>query len=72
LRVRAIVSARELAANLLIRRVLVLLEPEKCIADQGHAAAGFNFADAAITMGVIATIASTYLETPSVGADSQG
>ena len=26
----------------------------------------FNFADAAITMGVIATIASTYLETPSV------
>jgi signal peptidase II len=32
----------------------------------------FNFADAAITMGVIATIASTYLETPSVCADSQG
>ena len=26
----------------------------------------FNFADAAITMGVIATIASTYLETPRV------
>jgi signal peptidase II len=25
----------------------------------------FNFADAAITIGVIATIASTYLETPS-------
>jgi signal peptidase II len=32
----------------------------------------FNFADAAITMGVIATIASTYLETPGVCADSQG
>ena len=32
----------------------------------------FNFADAAITMGVIATIASTYLEAPSVCADSQG
>jgi lipoprotein signal peptidase len=34
--------------------------------------AAFNFADAAITMGVIATIVSTYLETPSVYADSQG
>ena len=32
----------------------------------------FNFADAAITMGVIATIASAYLETPSVCADGQG
>ena len=31
----------------------------------------FNFADAAITMGVIATMASTYLETPSVSGDSQ-
>jgi signal peptidase II len=32
----------------------------------------FNFADAAITMGVIATMASTYLEMPGVCADSQG
>jgi signal peptidase II len=32
----------------------------------------FNFADAAITMGVIAILASTYLETPTVCADSQG
>jgi signal peptidase II len=32
----------------------------------------FNFADAAITMGVIATLASTYSETPGVDADSQG
>jgi len=32
----------------------------------------FNFADAAITMGAIVTIASTYLETPSVCADNQG
>jgi signal peptidase II len=32
----------------------------------------FNFADAAITIGVIATVASAYLETPGVGADSQG
>jgi signal peptidase II len=32
----------------------------------------FNFADAAITMGVIATMASAYLETPGVSADSQG
>ena len=31
----------------------------------------FNFADAAITTGVIAMIASTYLETPSVGADNR-
>jgi signal peptidase II len=32
----------------------------------------FNVADAAITMGVIATMASTYLETAGVRADSQG
>jgi signal peptidase II len=32
----------------------------------------FNLADAAITMGVIATMASTYLETPGVCADRQG
>ena len=32
----------------------------------------FNVADAAITIGVIATMASAYLETPSVGADSHG
>jgi signal peptidase II len=32
----------------------------------------FNFADAAITMGVIATIASTYLETLGVCSDGQG
>ena len=32
----------------------------------------FNFADAAITMGVIVTMASTYFETSSVCADSQG
>ena len=32
----------------------------------------FNFADAAITMGVIATIASTYLETAGVCADNEG
>lgn len=32
----------------------------------------FNFADAAITIGVIATVASTYLETTGVCADSQG
>jgi signal peptidase II len=32
----------------------------------------FNFADAAITMGVIAIMASTYLETAGVCADSQG
>ena len=32
----------------------------------------FNFADAAITMGVIATMASTYLETPGIRTDSQG
>jgi signal peptidase II len=32
----------------------------------------FNVADAAITIGVIATIASTYLETLAVSADSQG
>ena len=32
----------------------------------------FNFADAAITMGVIVTMASSYLETPGVCADSQG
>jgi signal peptidase II len=32
----------------------------------------FNFADAAITMGVIAIMASTYLETVGVCADSQG
>ena len=31
----------------------------------------FNFADTAITMGVIATMASTYLETPNVCVDSQ-
>jgi signal peptidase II len=29
----------------------------------------FNFADVAITMGVVATMASTYLETPAVWAD---
>jgi signal peptidase II len=32
----------------------------------------FNFADAAITIGVVATIASTYWETPGVSADRQG
>jgi signal peptidase II len=32
----------------------------------------FNFADAAITMGVIVTIASTYLEPAGVCTDSQG
>ena len=32
----------------------------------------FNCADAAITMGVIATLASTFLETHGVGADSRG
>ena len=32
----------------------------------------FNCADAAITIGVIVTIASTYLETLGVSADSQG
>jgi signal peptidase II len=32
----------------------------------------FNLADAAITMGVIATMASTYLETAGACADSQG
>ena len=32
----------------------------------------FNFADAAITMGAIVTIASTYLETPGVCTDNQG
>jgi signal peptidase II len=32
----------------------------------------FNLADAAITIGVIATMVSTYLETPGVGADGQG
>ena len=32
----------------------------------------FNVADAAITIGVIATIASTCLETPGVGADGRG
>lgn len=32
----------------------------------------FNFADAAITIGVIVTMASTYFETSSVCADSQG
>jgi signal peptidase II len=32
----------------------------------------FNFADAAITMGAIATMASTYFETPSVGGDERG
>ncbi len=32
----------------------------------------FNFADAAITMGVIATMASTYLETDGGGADDEG
>jgi signal peptidase II len=32
----------------------------------------FNFADAAITMGVIATLASTYLERLGACADSQG
>jgi signal peptidase II len=39
---------------------------------QAWSFAVFNFADAAITTGVIATIASTYLETPSVCAGSQG
>jgi signal peptidase II len=29
----------------------------------------FNFADAAITIGVIAALVSTYLETPNVCAD---
>jgi signal peptidase II len=32
----------------------------------------FNFADVAITAGVVVTMASTYLETPAVWADSQG
>jgi signal peptidase II len=32
----------------------------------------FNFADAAITIGAIATMASAYLETAGVGAESQG
>jgi signal peptidase II len=32
----------------------------------------FNFADAAITIGAIATIVSAYLETAAVRADSQG
>ena len=32
----------------------------------------FNFADAAITMGVIAAMASTYLETARICADNQG
>jgi signal peptidase II len=32
----------------------------------------FNFADAAITMGVMATLASTYLQTPRVCPDEQG
>ena len=32
----------------------------------------FNFADAAITMGAIAAMASAYLETPGVCADSRG
>jgi len=32
----------------------------------------FNFADTAITIGVIVTTASTYLETLGVSADSQG
>jgi signal peptidase II len=32
----------------------------------------FNLADAAITIGVIASMVSTYLETPGVGADGQG
>jgi len=32
----------------------------------------FNVADAAITIGVIATMASTYLETPDVRADREG
>jgi len=32
----------------------------------------FNFADAAITMGAIVTIASTYLETPGVCTDNRG
>jgi signal peptidase II len=31
----------------------------------------FNFADAAITMGVIATIGSTFFEAPTAGADGQ-
>ena len=32
----------------------------------------FNFADAVITMGVVAILASTYLETPRVSPDDQG
>ncbi len=32
----------------------------------------FNLADAAITIGVVATLASTYLEPPGVGADGRG
>jgi len=32
----------------------------------------FNFADAAITIGVMVILASTYLETPRVGPDDQG
>jgi signal peptidase II len=39
---------------------------------KGWSFAVFNFADAAITMGVIATIASTYLDRLGVCADSQG
>ncbi len=32
----------------------------------------FNIADAAITIGVVAVLASTYLQTPDVDADSRG
>jgi signal peptidase II len=32
----------------------------------------FNLADVAITAGVVVTMASTYLETPTVWADGQG
>jgi signal peptidase II len=39
---------------------------------QAWSFAVFNFADAAITIGVIATMASTYLETPGVCTDRQG
>lgn len=42
------------------------------VSNKAWSFAVFNFADAAITIGVIAAIASTYLETPGVCADSQG
>jgi signal peptidase II len=42
------------------------------ISHKGWSFAVFNFADVAITVGVIATMASTYLETPGAWADSPG